>query len=144
MTVDICAEPFDPWSQLQTYQQQAEFAGQCGAMSVFVGTMRDSNEGAQVTAMYLEHYPAMTGKYLETLAAEAVRRWSLLDILIVHRVGDIRVDDPIVLVAVWSIHRKAAFEACRHVMEELKSNAPFWKKEQLENGSRWVEGNTPG
>lgn len=94
--------------------------------------------------MTLEHYPGMTEKELERIVEEARENWSLLDELIIHRVGELLPNDPIVLVAVWSAHRKDAFEACRHIMEALKSRAPFWKKEQLDSSSRWVEKNTDG
>jgi molybdopterin synthase catalytic subunit len=97
-----------------------------------------------VQGLFLEHYPGMTEACLENISREAARRWNLIDVLIVHRVGELRPGEPIVLVAVWSAHRKAAFEASRYVMEELKSRAPLWKKEQLAGGSRWVEKNTPG
>ena len=106
--------------------------------------MRDFNDGDTVKGMSLEHYPGMTESYLGKIAQEALQRWALTDVLIVHRVGDLQPGDPIVLVAAWSEHRKAAFEASRYLMEDLKSRAPFWKKEQLEEGSRWVEHNTPG
>ena len=145
MTVRILGSGFDPWASLAEYQQaQQSLAGRFGATAVFVGSMRDFNAGETVQSMFLEHYPGMTEAYLEKISAEATRRWELLDSLILHRVGDVRPADPIVLVAVWSAHRKAAFEASRFLMEELKSHAPFWKKEQLESGSRWVEHNTPG
>ena len=119
-------------------------AARAGATAVFVGTMRDLNEGDTVHGMLLEHYPGMTEKYLEKISRAAVERWNLLDSLIVHRVGELLPGEPIVLVAVWSAHRKEAFEASRWLMEELKSKAPFWKKERLAEGSRWVEHNTPG
>lgn len=119
-------------------------AGQYGATAVFVGTMRDFNEGDDVKGMELEHYPGMTENYLKTLSQEASKRWSIIDSLIIHRVGELQPNDPIVLVAVWSAHRKDAFEASRYLMEELKSRAPFWKKEFLADGHRWVEQNTPG
>jgi molybdopterin synthase catalytic subunit len=106
--------------------------------------MRDFNQDTSVQGMLLEHYPGMTENYLEKISREAVRRWDLMDSLIVHRVGELLPGEPIVLVAVWSAHRKAAFEASRYLMEELKSKAPFWKKEQLQEGTRWVESNTPG
>ena len=146
MSVVVTDQPFDPWQQVQTLQfsgLKGDAAG-FGATAVFVGTMRDFNEGDPVEGMFLEHYPGMTERYLEKISAEAVARWGLADTLIVHRVGELRPADPIVLVAVWSAHRKEAFEASRWLMEELKSNAPLWKKEQLKNGSRWVEHNTPG
>lgn len=111
---------------------------EAGATAVFVGTMRTQNQGAAVAAMTLEHYPTMTQKYLEGLRDEALTRWGLLDLLIVHRYGELAPGDPIVLVAAWSAHRHAAFDACRAVMEELKARAPFWKRELTANGPRWV------
>ncbi|HHH43570.1 MAG TPA: molybdenum cofactor biosynthesis protein MoaE [Gammaproteobacteria bacterium] len=145
MSVRVTDAAFEPWSQLAEYQrEQAGRAAKTGATAVFVGSMRDFNEGDEVSGMFLEHYPGMTEKYLEKISATACTRWDLEDSLIVHRVGELSPGDPIVLVAVWSAHRKAAFEACRWLMEELKAKAPFWKKEQLAKGSRWVEHNTPG
>jgi molybdopterin synthase catalytic subunit len=94
--------------------------------------------------MSLEHYPAMTHKVLEQLCATACRRWPILDCLVVHRYGELQPADPIVLIAVWSAHRAAAFEACRYLIEELKTSAPFWKRETLTDGERWVAKNTPG
>ncbi|MEA3244477.1 MAG: molybdenum cofactor biosynthesis protein MoaE [Pseudomonadota bacterium] len=145
MTVEILNRTFDPWHHLAEYQNKgSQRAGQIGATAVFVGTMRDFNQDTSVQGMLLEHYPGMTENYLEKISREAVRRWDLMDSLIVHRVGELLPGEPIVLVAVWSAHRKAAFEASRYLMEELKSKAPFWKKEQLQEGARWVESNTPG
>ena len=144
MTVQILDAAFDPWHYLTEYcNNGAQPAGQIGATAVFVGTMRDFNQEETVQGMLLEHYPGMTENYLEKISREAVRRWDLIDSLIVHRVGELLPGDPIVLVAVWSAHRKAAFEASRYLMEELKSKAPLWKKEQLREGARWVERNTP-
>lgn len=144
MLIEILDQPFDPWRRLQTHQDARIVAGQYGATAVFVGTMRDFNEGDPVRGMRLEHYPGMTEKFLEQISASAAQRWDLLDTLIVHRVGELAPNDPIVLVAVWSAHRKDAFEASRWLMEELKSRAPFWKKETLAKGERWVEKNTEG
>lgn len=136
---------FDPWALLKAYQQENLAAGKYGATAVFVGTMRDFNEGDQVRAMTLEHYPGMTEKYLQKIAGEAAQQWEILDSLIVHRVGDIKPDETIVLVAVWSAHRAHAYAANRYLMEQLKTNAPFWKKETLrDNTERWVEKNTDG
>ena len=106
--------------------------------------MRDFNEGEDVQSMFLEHYPGMTETQLAQLGEEAMTQHGLADVLILHRVGEINPGDPIVLVAAWSAHRKAAFDACREMMEMLKSRATFWKKEQLSEGSRWVARNTPG
>jgi molybdopterin synthase catalytic subunit len=144
MQVEVRHSGFNPWEELQRYQQSALVRdGEYGAIASFVGTMRDFNEGENVQAMVLEHYPGMTEKYLREISAEAKTRWDVLDTLIVHRVGELRPGDPIVLVAVWSAHRAAAFDACRYLIEELKSRAPFWKKESLQQQSRWVQHNTP-
>jgi len=145
MKIEIRATPFDPLAVLAQYQESmTELQGRYGATASFVGTMRDHNEGSAVTGMTLEHYPGMTERHLQNIVAEAQQQWALLDVLIVHRVGELRPNDPIVLVAVWSAHRAAAFEACRFIMEALKSRAPFWKKEALSTGERWVANNTTG
>ncbi len=145
MKIEVRVAPLNPWHEVADYEQaQTTLHGMAGAAAVFVGTMRELNEGDAVSAMTLEHYPGMTEKHLEKICAAAAQRWSLLDTLIIHRVGELRPADPIVLVAAWSAHRKDAFEACRYIMEDLKSNAPFWKKEQLPSGHRWVEKNTAG
>lgn len=146
MKIEVRSTPFAPWEVLQAYEREVlgGAARRYGATAVFVGTMRDFNEGDAVRGMTLEHYPGMTERQMEKLVADAVERWSLDDALVVHRVGDLDPADPIVLVAVWSAHRKESFEACRHIMEELKSTVPFWKKERLVEGSRWVEKNRPG
>lgn len=144
MKVEISEQVFDPYRLAADYQADMEAAGRFGAQAVFIGYMRDYNEGVTVQAMTLEYYPGMTERHLQEIAERAAGRWDLLDVLIVHRVGDIRIGDAIVLVAVWSAHRAEAFEACRWIMEDLKAKAPFWKKEQLEEGERWVEKNTPG
>ncbi|VAW67806.1 Molybdopterin synthase catalytic subunit MoaE [hydrothermal vent metagenome] len=144
MPSEIHSAPFDPWKITQHYQQNQLPAGKYGATASFVGTMRDFNQDDEVTCMTLEHYPGMTESYLNKICEEAKQRWNLLDCLIVHRVGEIQPNDPIVLTVVWSAHRKEAFEACRYLMEELKSRAPFWKKEGLNKGHRWVDKNTAG
>lgn len=143
MPVEIRETAFDPWSELARHERTLARNGAYGATACFVGTMRDFNEDAEVTAMTLEHYPGMTEKHLETIVAEATASWAVLDALIIHRVGAIRPGEPIVLVAAWSAHRTDAFAACRHLIEELKTRAPFWKKEQLTDRARWVEHNTP-
>jgi molybdopterin synthase catalytic subunit len=136
--VQVRAVPFDPWQVLAELRPECA-AGAAGATAVFVGTVRDSSHGEAVSDMTLEHYPGMTERHLERISAEARRRWDLLDTLIVHRVGELRPEDPIVLVAVWSAHRAAALEACRYLIDELKCRAPFWKKETMGGGQRWVE-----
>lgn len=146
MVIKICANEFDPWQEIQMHQQAlSTLAGKIGATSVFVGTMRDFNDGDQVTGMTLEHYPGMTEKQLAKIINEAALQWLILDTLIVHRVGAILPNDPIVLVAVWTAHRGDAFDASRYIMEALKSKAPFWKKELLHSEQeRWVLKNTDG
>lgn len=129
---------------MQYYLDSLDIAGQYGATANFVGSMRDFNEDNSVASMTLEHYPGMTEKHLDTIAKEAIERWSLLDLLILHRIGKVKIGEDIVLVATWSAHRKDAFESCRAIMEQLKSGAPFWKKEETTSGSKWVEKNTPG
>jgi molybdopterin synthase catalytic subunit len=109
-----------------------------GALVTFVGLMRDMNEGDQVSTMFLEHYPGMTEKALQSIVDAAGERWDLMGIQIVHRVGELRPMDAIVLVAVISAHRGEAFRACEFVIDYLKTRAPFWKKERTQDGDRWV------
>lgn len=145
MKLQLLAHSFDPWSEIARHQQLLiELHGKYGATSVFVGSMRDFNAGDEIRQMTLEHYPEMTQRHLEKIAAEARQRWPVLDILLLHRVGTVCPNECIVAIAVWSAHRDAAFSACRYLIEELKKRAPFWKKEQLEdNSTRWVTHNTP-
>jgi molybdopterin synthase catalytic subunit len=110
-----------------------------GALASFVGLVRDANDGAAVSAMTLEHYPGMTEKALEEICREAHARWELLDTLVIHRVGPLQPGDRIVLVGVSSAHRGEAFAACEFIMDYLKTRAPFWKREDTPQGSRWVE-----
>ncbi len=145
MPVHIREQAFEPFAEVQAYQQQIEanngFA-QYGATAIFVGTMRDFNEDRQVSSMTLEYYPGMTESALEAICAEACNKWPILDSLVIHRVGDISLNDSIVVVAVWAAHRAAAYDANRYIMEALKSRAPFWKKEITPKGSKWVQNNT--
>ena len=110
-----------------------------GAIASFIGLVRDVNEGDAVAGMTLEHYPGMTEKALAGIVAEAKRRWEIADALIIHRVGELKPLDQIVLVVVAGAHRGAAFAACEFIMDYLKTQAPFWKKEQTAQGARWVE-----
>lgn len=144
MTVLLREAPFDPWAELAAHQDARLRPGGHGATAAFVGTMRDFNEGATVERLFLEHYAGMTERELERIVAAAADRHGLADALVVHRVGAIDPGEPIVLVATWSAHRAAAFDACREIMEALKSTAPFWKREHTGSGERWVERNTPG
>ncbi|MEQ8290140.1 MAG: molybdenum cofactor biosynthesis protein MoaE [Gammaproteobacteria bacterium] len=144
MLVDIRKKSFQALQEIIDYQASQEFAGKYGATTSFVGTMRDFNEDKKVTGMTLEHYPGMTEKHLEAIARDAIEKWKLLDVLILHRTGKVKIGEDIVLVATWSAHRKESFESCRAIMEQLKSSAPFWKREDTRSGSHWVEKNTPG
>jgi molybdopterin synthase catalytic subunit len=110
-----------------------------GAIACFIGVVRDLNEGVAVGSMTLEHYPGMTEKALEGIVEQARRRWDLYDVLVVHRVGELQPTDPIVLVIATSAHRGEAFAACEFVMDYLKTDAPFWKKETTPDGVRWVD-----
>ena len=146
MKVELRSKPFDPLLELGLYQASLDERrpGQYGATAIFIGTMRDFSGDETVRGMTLEHYPGMTERHLQRIVAAARGEWPLLDTLVIHRVGELQPNDPIVLVAVWSAHRAAAFAACRCIMEELKSKAPFWKREDTTDGPRWVEHNTPG
>jgi len=110
-----------------------------GAVACFVGTVRDMNQGTGVSTMFLEHYPGMTEKALRAIADDALSRWSLDEVLVIHRVGALAPLDQIVLVAVTSAHRGEAFAACEFVIDWLKTQAPFWKKETTAQGARWVD-----
>jgi molybdopterin synthase catalytic subunit len=113
-----------------------------GAVASFIGVCRDANDGDAVSKMTLEHYPGMTEKALEKIVAEAKGRWNVMDVLVVHRVGELKPTDQIVLVVVAGSHRGEAFAACEFIMDYLKTKAPFWKKEQTPEGTRWVEART--
>jgi len=141
MTIRIQMEAFDPWREVTAYGEahSERLGGRTGATTVFVGSMRDFNAGTSVSAMTLEHYPGMTERHLEKISAEARGRWPILDSLIIHRYGPLVPTEPIVLVAVWSEHRDAAFSACRYLIDELKTRAPFWKQEATASGARWVK-----
>lgn len=142
--IQIVDAVFDPWQLQQNFQNESmQGRTDFGAVASFIGTMRNFNEGDDVRSMELEHYPLMTENQLNQIVDEAYQQWPIQNALVVHRVGKILPAEPIVLVAVWSAHRAAAFDACRFLMEALKHRAPFWKKEFLKEGStRWVEKNT--
>jgi molybdopterin synthase catalytic subunit len=136
MKIAVQTEPFDLDAETRAlYQSNAKV----GAVAAFLGLVRDVNDGLGVSGMHLEHYPGMTEKALAGIVEEARGRWGILDVTVIHRVGDLRPCDPIVLVAVASSHRSAAFAACEFIMDYLKTRAPFWKKEVTPEGERWVE-----
>ena len=136
MTVRVQTEDFDLSAEIAALR--AENA-QVGAVVAFVGTVRDLNDGEDVSAMELEHYPDMTEKALEAIVEDAKRRWPGAQVLIVHRVGKLYPRDQIVLAAATSAHRHDAFDVCSFVMDYLKTQAPFWKKETTPSGERWVD-----
>ena len=121
------------------YDQLRSVSLKVGAVVTFTGTVRDLNEDESVQVLHLEHYPGMTEKYLENIVNTAIKKYKIIDGLVIHRVGLLEPTDPIVVVASWSEHRENAFNATRDIMEALKAEAPFWKKESTDNGFRWVE-----
>ncbi len=131
--------------QTGDFSLEAEVAGLragnagVGAVCAFVGTVRDRNEGQGVNTLELEHYPGMTEKSIEAMIDEAFKRFDLFGARVIHRVGLLQPLDQIVLVAVTSAHRGESFQACEFLMDYLKTQAPFWKKEQTPEGARWVD-----
>ena len=136
MPVRIQHEDFDAGAEIARLR-----AGdpRIGAVASFVGVARDRNDGATVSTMALEHYPGMTEKAIEAIVEQARARWEVAEILVIHRIGILKPLDQIVLVAVTSGHRGEAFAACEFVMDYLKTEAPFWKKESTPAGERWVD-----
>jgi len=131
--------------QEQDFDISAELAAlrkgdaRVGAVVTFLGTVRDMNDGSVVKGMTLEHYPGMTEKALQEIIDQAKGRWDIYQTLVIHRVGLMQPEEQIVLVAVTSAHRGEAFAACEFIMDYLKTAAPFWKKEDTPQGSRWVD-----
>ena len=134
--VSIQAQDFDVAAEIAALR--AADPG-VGAVCSFIGTVRDRNDGASVQAMELEHYPGMTEKAIEAMIDEALRRFHIRGVRVIHRVGPLQVQDQIVLVAVTSAHRGESFRACEFLMDYLKTQAPFWKKETTPAGERWVD-----
>ncbi len=134
--IRVQAEDFDVGAELAAF---APGNKRVGAVALFVGLVRDLNEGADVAAMTLEHYPGMTERQLEAIEAEARSRWPLEDCLVIHRFGRLEAGDRIVMVACASSHREAAFAACEFLMDWLKTKAPFWKCEETTQGRQWVD-----
>jgi molybdopterin synthase catalytic subunit len=136
MTVRVQAADFDIGAEIARLRDGDRSVG---AIASFIGTVRDVNDASTITGLTLEHYPGMTEAALDEIVAEAQRRFDIRDALVIHRVGALAPGDQIVLVAVTSTHRGTAFEACEFIMDWLKTRAPFWKKERLPDGERWVE-----
>ncbi len=140
MTVRVQNNDFDAGLEINQLRSARK---DIGAVVSFIGQVRDMNEGDTVSLLTLEHYPGMTEKALQSITEQAKSRWDIFDVLIIHRVGTMQPTDQIVLVAVTSAHRGEAFKACEFIMDYLKTEAPFWKKEVTRLGDttseRWVE-----
>ena len=136
MIVRVQTQDFDVGLELKQLRLARKDAG---AVVSFIGQVRDFNDGESVSQLSLEHYPGMTEKSLEAIASEAKSRWDIFDTLIIHRVGALQPLDQIVLVAVSGAHRGEAFKACEFIMDALKTEAPFWKKEVTSSGERWLD-----
>ena len=136
MTVRIQTADFDAGAEIAALRRGNP---KVGAVASFIGVCRDANDGAAVSRMTLEHYPGMTEKAIAKIVDEAKQRWQVMDMLVIHRVGELKPTAQIVLVVVTGAHRGEAFAACEFIMDYLKTRAPFWKKEQTPGGSRWVE-----
>jgi molybdopterin synthase catalytic subunit len=136
MPIRVQTEDFDVSREVAALRAHSP---QVGAVVTFIGTVRDMNDGASVAEMELEHYPGMTEKSLQNIVEQAKSRWDIFDALVIHRVGPLLPKDQIVLVAVTSAHRGEAFAACEFIIDYLKTEAPFWKKEQTPLGARWVD-----
>lgn len=129
-------EDFDLNTEYEALRQDCPAIG---AIVTFVGLVRDFNEGDDVSSLFLEHYPGMTEKVLQGICDQARERWQLNDMRVIHRIGEMQPSDQIVFVGVSSAHRGDAFAACEFIMDFLKTQAPFWKKEQTPEGGRWVD-----
>jgi len=136
MPVRVQIEDFDTGAEINRLRLTRP---DTGAVAAFVGQVRDLNEGADVSTLTLEHYPGMTEKALESIVQQAKSRWEFYDALVIHRIGTLKPLDQIVLVVVTGAHRGEVFAACEFIMDYLKTEAPFWKKEQTDTGERWVE-----
>lgn len=140
-TVRVQEQPFDVGAELRALRQtdDGSWDTRVGAVASFVGTVRDMNEGDLVKTLVLEHYPGMTEASIQEIIDQAKSRWPLFNARVIHRIGALHPADEIVWVGVTSAHREAALEACAFIMDFLKSKAPFWKKESIPQGDRWVE-----
>ena len=134
--VAIQTEDFDASAEIAALRADD---GSIGAVAAFVGTVRDRSDGARVASMELEHYPGMTESAIEAMIDKAFARFDIRAARVVHRIGELAAREQIVLVAVASAHRGQAFQACEFLMDYLKTDAPFWKKEATDAGARWVD-----
>lgn len=134
--IRVQSQDFDPGAEIaRLHGGRADI----GAVVSFVGVVRGESHGEKLTRMTLEHFPGMTERELERIEQEARKRWTLDEVTIVHRVGELKPGDRIVLVVTAAAHRHAAFEAAEFLMDYLKTKAPFWKRELRASGEHWVE-----
>ncbi len=133
--ISLCAETFDPYALLKEFTKNT---GDAGAVASFIGLVRKEG-AADVSALILEHHPQLTQQSIEQAVDGVMQRWDLLDVRVVHRIGRVETGEPIVLVATAAAHRRAAFESCDMLMDFLKTDAPFWKKELTASGENWIE-----
>ena len=134
--VSIQTEDFDLGAEVRSLRQGDT---RVGAICTFTGTVRDRNDGLSVSSMELEHYPGMTEKAIEAMIDAALARFNIFAVRVIHRIGLLLPLDQVVLVAVTSAHRGESFKACEFLMDYLKTQAPFWKKEETPDGARWVD-----
>jgi len=134
--VSIQTQDFDLRAEIDALRKNDK---RVGAVCTFTGTVRDRNDGLSVSSMELEHYPGMTEKAIEAMIDQAMMRFDIFAARVVHRVGLLQPLDQVVMVAVTSAHRGESFQACEFLMDYLKTQAPFWKKEQTSEGARWVD-----
>ena len=136
ISVLVQAEPFDPGAELNAF---ARGRPDVGAVTMFTGLVRDLNQGDAVARMFLEHYPGMTERALADIGAQALARWPLLAVRVIHRHGELLPSEPIVAVLCAATHRGETFAACEFIMDFLKTGAPIWKRESTPHGERWVD-----
>jgi len=134
--IRVTQDPFDPHAETAAFQRGRSEAG---ALASFVGSVRDSAHGGEVSALELEAYPGFTEKQIEAIDAEARKRFDVIDTLVIHRYGRMQPGEAIVLVAALSKHRREALQAVDYLMDRLKTEAPFWKKEVRPDGAEWIE-----
>lgn len=132
----VQTEDFDVGVEMKQFQRAHR---NIGAVTAFVGIVRDFSSNEKITEIIIEHYPEMTEKTLTKIVQNAKKRWQIIDALVIHRIGKLLPFDQIVLVMVASVHRKEAFSACQFIVDYLKTQAPFWKKEVTSRGSYWVD-----
>lgn len=135
MSVSVQSQDFD---QADEYQQLIKDNIKDGAVVCFVGLVRDFNQGSDITGLQIEHYPAMTTQSIEKIVEQAINKWPLGRVRVVHRFGTLALGEQIVFVGVTSAHRQAAFQGAEFIMDYLKTQAPFWKKETTKTGQHWV------